>query len=161
MLTEKIKRDKTRVDIASLKPEDLSGEELTGGYILQIDRDDESSNIDGWYSGSSPTKFYSYHDPKAEDLEAVQREYLKTYLTSFEEDMESTDYYWKYKSYVDVPSWIDYFLVTEMGKHIDAYKLSFYMHKKKSTNGGKLHFGPLWDFNLGFGNFNFVKSLFS
>ena len=158
MLTEKIKRDKTRVDIASLKPEDLSGEELTGGYILQIDRDDESSNIDGWYSGSSPTKFYSYHDPKAEDLEAVQREYLKTYLTSFEEDMESTDYYWKYKSYVDVPSWIDYFLVTEMGKHIDAYKLSFYMHKKKSTNGGKLHFGPLWDFNLGFGNFNFVCS---
>jgi hypothetical protein len=129
MLTEKIKRDKNRVDIASLKPEDLSGEELTGGYILQIDRDDESSNIDGWYSGSSPTKFYSYHDPKAEDLEAVQREYLKTYLTSFEEDMESTDYYWKYKSYVDAPSWIDYFLVTEMGKHIDAYKLSFYMHK--------------------------------
>jgi len=158
MLTERIKRDKNRVDIASLKPEDLSGEELTGGYILQIDRDDESSNIDGWYSGSSPTKFYSYHDPKAEDLEAVQREYLKTYLTSFEEDMESTDYYWKYKSYVDVPSWIDYFLVTEMGKHIDAYKLSFYMHKKKSTNGGKLHFGPLWDFNLGFGNFNFVCS---
>lgn len=158
MLTERIKRDKNRVDIASLKPEDLSGEELTGGYILQIDRDDESSNIDGWYSGSSPTKFYSYHDPKAEDLEALQREYLKTYLTSFEEDMESTDYYWKYKSYVDVPSWIDYFLVTEMGKHIDAYKLSFYMHKKKSTNGGKLHFGPLWDFNLGFGNFNFVCS---
>ena len=158
MLTERIKRDKNRVDIASLKPEDLSGEELTGGYILQIDRDDESSNIDGWYSGSSPTKFYSYHDPKAEDLEAVQREYLKTYLTSFEEDMESTDYYWKYKSYVDAPSWIDYFLVTEMGKHIDAYKLSFYMHKKKSTNGGKLHFGPLWDFNLGFGNFNFVCS---
>jgi hypothetical protein len=158
MLTEKIKRDKNRVDIANLKPEDISGQELTGGYILQIDRDDESSNIDGWYSGSSPSKFYAYHDPKAEDLEEVQREYIKTYLTSFEGDMESTDYYWKYKSYVDAPSWIDYFLVSEMGKHIDAYKLSFYMHKKKSTNGGKLHFGPLWDFNLGFGNFNFVCS---
>ncbi|MFT4876454.1 MAG: hypothetical protein ACI8ZQ_000164, partial [Bacteroidia bacterium] len=89
MLTEKIKRDKNRVDIASLKPEDLSGEELTGGYILQIDRDDESSNIDGWYSGTSPTKFYSYHDPKAEEMQTVQREYIKTYLTSFEEDMSS------------------------------------------------------------------------
>ena len=158
MLTEKIKRDKNRVDIANLKSDDVSGEELTGGYLMQIDRDDPDSDIDGWYSGTSPTKFYSYHDPKAEEMQTVQREYIKTYLTSFEEDMSSAAYVSKYKDYVDAPSWVDYFLVTEVGKHIDAYKLSFYMHKKKSTNGGKLHFGPLWDFNLGFGNFDFVCS---
>jgi hypothetical protein len=158
MLTEKIKRDKNRVDIANLKSDDVSGEELTGGYLMQIDRDDPDSDIDGWYSGTSPTKFYSYHDPKAEEMQTVQREYIKTYLTSFEEDMSSAAYVSKYKDYVDAPSWVDYFLVTEVGKHIDAYKLSFYMHKKKSTNGGKLHFGPLWDFNLGFGNFDYVCS---
>jgi len=158
MLTEKIKRDKNRVDIANLKSDDVSGEELTGGYLMQINRDDPDSDIDGWYSGTSPTKFYSYHDPKAEEMQTVQREYIKTYLTSFEEDMSSAAYVSKYKDYVDAPSWVDYFLVTEVGKHIDAYKLSFYMHKKKSTNGGKLHFGPLWDFNLGFGNFDYVCS---
>jgi len=46
--------------------------------------------------------------------------------------------------------------VTEIGKHIDAYKLSFFMYKDKDSNGGKLHFGPIWDFNLGFGNFDFA-----
>ena len=158
MLTEKIKRDKNRVDIAKLKSDDVSGEELTGGYLVQIDRDDPDSDIDGWYNNTSPTKFYSYHDPKAEEMQTVQREYIKTYITNFEEDMGSVAYISKYKDYIDAPSWVDYFLVTEVGKHIDAYKLSFYMHKKKSTNGGKLHFGPLWDFNLGFGNFDYVCS---
>jgi len=158
VLTEKLKRDKNRVDIANLKVEDIAGEELTGGYLFQIDRDDNSTSIDGWKSNSSPEKFYAYHDPKPEDMAGVQREYLKTYITGFEEDMASAEYYWKYKTYVDVQSWVDYFLVSEIGKHIDAYKLSFYMHKKKSTNGGKIHFGPLWDFNLGFGNFNFACS---
>jgi hypothetical protein len=158
MLTEKIKRDKNRVDIANLKSDDVSGEELTGGYLVQIDRDDANSDIDGWYNNTSPTKFYSYHDPKAEEMQTVQREYIKTYITNFEEDMTSAAYVSKYKDYIDAPSWVDYFLVTEVGKHIDAYKLSFYMHKKKSTNGGKLHFGPLWDFNLGFGNFDYVCS---
>jgi len=158
MMTEKIKRDKNRVDLASLKEEDLSGEELTGGYIFQIDRDDANSNIDGWYSSTSPSKFYAYHDPKPDELATVQREYLKEYVSSFESDMKTSDFENKFQNYVDLTSWIDYFLVTEIGKHIDAYKLSFYMHKKKITNGGKIHFGPLWDFNLAFGNFDFACS---
>lgn len=158
IMTERIKRDKNRVDIANLKPEDIAGDELTGGYIVQIDRDDLSSNIDGWYNNTSPTKFYSYHDPKAEELEDVQREYIKSYITSFESSMSDAEYYWKFKNFVDVSSWVDYFLVTEIGKHIDAYKLSFYIHKVKNSDGGKLHFGPLWDFNLAFGNFDYACS---
>ncbi|MFT5802200.1 MAG: hypothetical protein ACI956_002011, partial [Nonlabens sp.] len=39
VFTERIKRDENRVDMANLKPEDISGDELTGGYLLQIDRD--------------------------------------------------------------------------------------------------------------------------
>jgi hypothetical protein len=158
IMTERIKRDKNRVNIANLKPEDISGDELTGGYIVQIDRDDLSSNIDGWYNTTSPTKFYAYHDPKAEELKDVQREYIKSYITSFESAMSGAEYYWKFKNFVDVSSWVDYFLVTEIGKHIDAYKLSFYMHKVKNSDGGKLHFGPLWDFNLAFGNFDYACS---
>lgn len=158
MLTEKIKRDKNRVDIANLKEADISGEELTGGYLIQIDRDDASTELDGWKSNSSPQKFYAFHDPDQDELQPAQREYIKTFISSFETTMASADYDKDYTDFVDRSSWINYFLATEIGKHIDAYKLSFYMHKKKSSNGGKLHFGPLWDFNLGFGNFDFVCS---
>ena len=158
MLTEKIKRDKNRVDIANLKEADISGEELTGGYLIQIDRDDESTELDGWKSNSSPQKFYAFHDPDQDELQPAQRDYIKTFISSFETTMASANYDKDYTNFVDRSSWINYFLATEIGKHIDAYTLSFYMHKKKSSNGGKLHFGPLWDFNLGFGNFDFVCS---
>lgn len=40
---EKIKIDKNRVNIATLKPNDNTGDELTGGYIISIDRDQEGS----------------------------------------------------------------------------------------------------------------------
>ena len=158
MFTEKLKRDKNRVDIAKLRPEDISGEELTGGYLFQIDRDDGSTELDGWQTNSSPRKFVAFHDPSYEELADVQRQYLEDYFTSFEETMSGSQYMTNYVNYIDESSWVDYFLVTEVAKHIDAFKLSFYMHKKKSSNGGKIHFGPLWDFNLGFGNFNFTCS---
>lgn len=155
LLTERIKRDANRVDIAKLKSEDISGDELTGGYILQIDRDDEGTEEDGWYSQYPDYKFYVYNYPDYDDIMPEQAEYIRNYMEAFEAAMDASDYQDSYRDFVNVSSWVDYFLVTEIGKHIDAYKLSFYMYKKKSTNGGKLYFGPLWDFNLGFGNFDF------
>jgi hypothetical protein len=158
ILTERIKRDKNRVDIANLKEDDIAGDELTGGYILQIDRDDESTTEDGWTSKYPEYKFFAYDDPDWDDLLPVQKNYIRRYMDSFESAMDGSNYLNQYNKYVDVESWVDYFLVTEIGKHIDAYKLSFFMHKKKDSNGGKIHFGPLWDFNLGFGNFDFACS---
>src|SRR5665811_1630254 len=49
VLMEKIKRDKNRVDIANLKLEDNAGDELTGGYIVKIDKTTGSGGR-GWYS---------------------------------------------------------------------------------------------------------------
>lgn len=151
LLTERIKRDENRLDIAKLKPEDIAGDELTGGYILQIDRD----NGEGWYSPYPDNKYYAYNYPSYNDIMPEQAEYIRNYMDAFEDAMDAADYQDTYRDFVNVSSWVDYFLVTEIAKHIDAYKLSFYMHKKKITNGGKLHFGPLWDFNLGYGNFDF------
>ena len=156
VLTERIKRDENRVDIANLKPEDIEGDELTGGYIVQIDRDDNSTNLDGWYSDYPDNKFFVFHVPNEDDIQPQQRAYIQGYFDEFESKMAAADYQSTYLGYLDIDSWIDYFLITEVGKHIDAYKLSFYMNKKKLSNGGKIHFGPLWDFNLAFGNFDFA-----
>lgn len=155
MMTERIKRDQNRVDIAKLNPEDITGDELTGGYILQIDRDDDTTDDDGWFSNFAPWKFYAYDDPDYDVLLPVQRNYIRSYINNFELAINNSNYESTYTNYVDIPSWVDYFLITEVGKHIDAYKLSFFMYKKKESNGGKLHFGPIWDFNLAFANFDF------
>lgn len=156
VLMEKIKRDKNRVDIATLKPEDTSGDELTGGYIFQMDRDDPSTGIDGWASSYPPNSFFAYKDPSKDELNALQRNYLRTYVTEFENLMAGTNYIDTYDQYIDVDSYVDYWISTEISKHIDAYRLSFFMQKHKDSNGGKIHFGPLWDFNLAYGNFDFA-----
>jgi hypothetical protein len=44
------------------------------------------------------------------------------------------------------------FLVNELTKNIDGYFLSYFLYKEKDSDGGLLHMGPLWDYNLAFGN---------
>ncbi|MEL7251223.1 MAG: CotH kinase family protein [Bacteroidota bacterium] len=154
VLMEKIKRDDNRVDIANLRPDDISGDELTGGYIFSIDRDDQGAES-GWYSPYTNDLFYRFSDPDFDELQEVQKDYLSTYVTSFEEAMNNSPSPEIYNEYVDVSSWIDYWIATEVFKHIDNYRLSFFMYKKKDSNGGKIHFGPLWDLNLGYGNFDY------
>lgn len=156
VLTEKIKRDQNRVDIATLNPEDIAGDELTGGYIFSLDRDDEGPGT-GWSSPFTNAVFFKFQDPNPEQLMPQQKDYLQDYINEFESAMSSPGYADFYENYIDVDSWIDYWITTEMYKHIDNFKFSFYMYKRKDSNGGKIHFGPQWDINLGYGNFDFAK----
>ena len=156
VLMEKIKQDDSRVDIAKLLPEDLEGDELTGGYIIEIDRDNPNLEEEGWYSSFPSYPFYTYHDPGRDELMPEQKTYIRDWISDFELAMNSPSYESTYQNYLDIESFIDYFLVNELTKHIDAFKLSFYMYKQKDSDGGKLHMGPIWDFNLGYGNFDFA-----
>jgi hypothetical protein len=153
VLTEFLKRDKNRVDIAKLTTEDIEGDELTGGYLLSIDRNEGEES--GWSSPFTNAVFYRYKDPKRDELLPVQKDYIKNYITDFERDILDDNSIEMIENYIDVDSWVDYWIATEICKHIDGFKFSFYMYKKKDSNGGKIHFGPLWDLNLAFGNFDF------
>ena len=50
ILTEKIKRDKNRVDISDMDVNDNEGNALTGGYIFKIDKETGSNSGSGWVS---------------------------------------------------------------------------------------------------------------
>jgi hypothetical protein len=159
MLFEKIKRDKNRVNIAKLEPADTSGDDITGGYIVKIDKLDGSGN-DGWYSAYPPHAgawqkiYYQYHYPKPEDITAGQKAYIQHYIAAIESVFASTQYRDTvngYPKYVDVSSMVDYFLINEMTKNVDSFRLSFYMYKDVNSKNSKLFFGPVWDYNSGFG----------
>jgi hypothetical protein len=42
--------------------------------------------------------------------------------------------------------------MSEISKNVDAYRLSAYMYKDKDSEDGRLTMGPIWDYNLAFGN---------
>ena len=162
VFVEKIKIDKNRVDIAKLKPEENSGDQLTGGYIISIDRDNPGS----WNSpflgrtGSVDVPF-TYVDPDYEDLTTTQQQYIRDYITDFEYALHGTDFKdpeLGYRPYIDVISFIDYFIITELSRDLDGYRVSVYFHKDKDSKGGKLVMSPFWDYNLCFGNGNFMQA---
>lgn len=162
LVVEKIKIDKNRVDIAKLKPEDTSGDQLTGGYIISIDRDQPGS----WNSpimgrtGSVDIPF-SYVDPKYDELQPIQREYIRKYIIEFEYALLGDNFKdpeTGYRKYIDVESFVDYFIITELSRDLDGYRVSVYFHKDKDSKGGKLTMGPFWDYNICFGNANFMQA---
>lgn len=162
LVVEKIKIDKRRVDLAKLKPDDLSGDQLTGGYIIRIDRDRPGS----WNSpimgrtGSVDIPF-SYLDPKYDELAPAQRYYIRNHITEFEYVLKGENFkdpQSGYRAYIDVESFVDFFILTELSRDLDGYRVSVYFHKDKDSKGGKITMGPFWDFNICFGNADFMQA---
>ena len=156
ILMEKIKRDKNRVDIANLKPEDIAGDELTGGYVIKIDK-----GTPDWYSqfdivNNPGNKLsYQYVSPNRDNIQPAQENYIQGFMNDFENSMFNLSSPYKgkyYYQYMDLKSFADHFIISEITRNVDAYRLSTYMHKDKDSNGGLLKAGPIWDYNLGFGN---------
>lgn len=165
ILLEKIKRDRNRVNIRSMLPTYISGDELTGGYILKIDKY-EGSQVGGWnstfppYPGAWQRIYYQYHYPDPSEIVPEQQTYIQGYIFLFESLMNSTLYRDPFAGYYDlinVSSFIDFFLVSELGKNVDSYRLSTFMYKDRDSEGGQLTMGPLWDFNLAFGNADYYE----
>jgi len=161
ILIEKVRRDKNRVSIAKLTQNDISGDDLTGGYIVKIDKGDFDEF--GWaspYTHNGKTINFLWHYPKPENILPVQKNYIRNYITTFENALNSSfwnDPFLGYYRYVNMESAVDYFLVNELSKNIDAYRISTFLHKDKDSKGGKLTFGPMWDYDLTFGNANYYS----
>ncbi len=152
ILMEKIKRDDDRVDIAKLDFDDNAGDSLTGGYIVQVDRFELGN---GWFSPFDPNHFFVYQNPNSDNLTNEQEDYIQNYITNFEQVLASGNFDnpdLGYTNWIDVGSFIDHMLVVELSRDVDAYRLSSFLFKDKDSKGGLLNAGPLWDFNLGFGN---------
>lgn len=156
VLTEKIKTDNNRLNISKLKPDEITGDDLTGGYIIKIDKSTGSS-CSGWWTEISDT--YIQHEyPDCYDMVPEQKKYIENYVNDFEKALFSeyfADSVQGYRQRLDLKSTFDYFFVNEVSKNVDAYRLSTFMYKDKDSKGGKLTFGPVWDYNLAFGNVNF------
>jgi hypothetical protein len=164
VFSEKIKRDKDRVDIAKLNPDQNTGDELTGGYIVKVDKQTGSGGA-GWTSSYPPsvnpngqTIYFQYEYPKADEITAQQRNYIQDYVYDFETALKSAtfaDTITGYRKYAVESTFFDYFLVNELSKNVDGYRLSTFLHKERDSKGGKLRMGPVWDYDIAWHNANY------
>lgn len=172
VLQEKVKRDKNRVNIKKLEATDITGDALTGGYIMKIDRIDPG---DQYFNSIFPSVYpktpsqaspisYIHVYPTAANILPIQQEYIKNYITQFETTFSKTTYsdpFVGYYDYVDMNALVDYYLINEFVKTVDAYRLSAYMYKDRDSEGGKLVFGPIWDYDISFGLADYANAWLS
>lgn len=163
VLMEKIKRDDNRVAISNLKVEDVSGDQLTGGYILKIDKS-TGSNIGSFKSKYPNTgqnfSTYFYDSPKT--INTSQKKYISEYIGKFEDAVASADFKDSekgYRKFIDVPSFIKIFILNEVSRNIDGYRISSFLYKDRDSKGGKLFAGPPWDYDISYGNANYCQGL--
>ncbi len=168
VLMENIKRGNGRVDIAKLDNDDLAGDSLTGGYICKFDWGPGLQ----WNSNYPPDPVnvdnniveILMHYPKDGDIMPQQFQYIKNYVDSFETALYSTysaDLNIGWRKYGEEYSFIDFLLLNELSKNVDGYRLSSFFYKKKDSDGGKLHMGPVWDFNLAWHNADYCNNQFT
>jgi len=148
---EKIKRGKDRVNVDNLEPEHIREPEVSGGYMLKIDRTDPGESGFG-AAGVS----INYVDPKYAEIitssRTAQRNYISSYINQFGTALNGANYRDPvngYAKFVDVPAWIDHHLLNVLLFNVDALRLSAYFYKER---GGKLGFGPIWDFDRAIGS---------
>jgi len=160
---EKIKRSEGRIDIAKLKETDLTGDDITGGYIFKTDKN-TGTNLGSWrskypnYFATNNYTTYLYESPKT--ITSQQRTYLKNYVDNAENTLQSENYRDKtngYRKYIDTKSFIQLFLLNELSKNVDGYRISTYFYKDKDSKGGKIKAGPPWDYDITYGNANYCS----
>jgi len=153
VLQEKLKADDSRIDINKIKETQLTLPKLTGGYITKTDKI-EGSDTAAWsmdnYLGYQSN--FVHEHPKPTTVQPEQNEYIKGQFESLQEkvtapsDSSITN---GYPSVIDIPSFVDFMLLNEFASNADAYEFSTFFHKDRN---GKLRAGPIWDFNLTYGN---------
>jgi hypothetical protein len=147
---EKPERGKHRIDVEKQAKHETDPKLITGGYIFKFDKPQAASHE--WKFGSyrSIDLFSAY--PKKDNLSAEQRIYISSFWDSlFASALDSKllDPQQGYRNFIDVESYIDFTILNELSRNSDGFRFSTFMHKPR---GGKLKYGPLWDFDLSFGN---------
>jgi hypothetical protein len=160
LCTEKIKRDKNRVAISELLPTDNAGDSLSGGYIIKLDyHNDANSWVSSFRPLGHPDKsvYYVYYYPQPDEITTPQKTYIKKFLFDLETALYS-ERFWDptvgYRNYIDVASFIDYFIVSEVSRNVDGYKKSRFFYKDRDSKGGLLCAGPVWDLDWAWKNIN-------
>ncbi|MDR2682645.1 MAG: CotH kinase family protein, partial [Dysgonamonadaceae bacterium] len=140
---------KNRVDIKEMKATDISGNNLTGGYLVEIDA---YANTEKEWFTSGRGNPVTIKSPDDDVITNEQRAYIKNHFNTLESSIFASNYTHPtagFRKYMDTETFLKHFIVGELSGNTDTY-WSVYMYKQRGDD--KFYFGPVWDFDLAFEN---------
>lgn len=153
-LTEQVKVSEERFDIDLVSSSDNSGEALTGGYFLELDFHFDEPYRFKTDGQKLPIMFKDPEKPTAE-----QYAYVRDFFNNAERVLYSDNFKNQeegYRKYIDIESFIDYYIVQELAKNVDGnMRGSCYLALRRN---GKIEQPLVWDFDLAFGNADYITT---
>ncbi len=153
VLMENIKIGPERVDITKLSAGDIAEPEVTGGYLFNVDETDDDEygfrTNSGFPNVGNPAVNLNIIRPKLDDLAPEQQTWFVDYINEFDDVLFGPDFADPdvgYRSYIDVPSWIDAHILKVLSKEPDQFRFSHYYSLDR---GGLIRNDPVWDFDRG------------
>ena len=152
LIGQKVEESKNRVNVGDK------------GYLIEIDQtnrideDDVYFTTDGW--SKFPSNLFNIKEPSLE-LNSSEYNLIKNHIIDFEEALfgdNFTDADLGYRAFIDLDSFIDWYLINEICKNQDAatYSSIYFNY----IPGEKMKMGPLWDFDLAYGNVDYSNATY-
>ena len=164
LLAEVVSKGSNRLNLDDPGEE---GDELTGGYLLEVDRNDghcyRSRYRPVCSDGSVITTtyvYYQYKSPDYEDLTSLQSDYIQHCINEMEGALAARhfrDPVTGESLLIDEMSFIDYQLAMEIGHNVDGYRLSCKFFKRRESSGDPRFKLAIWDMNLAYGNADYYE----
>lgn len=147
-LTETIRVDKDRVDIVEQADLATAPDEITGGWLVEIDNYEDDPHITLYEKDAEHSKItFTYKTP--EELSDPQKAYLTDQMTAINDAVyrpDLNDNAWE--EYVDTDILARYYITQEVVDDFESFHGSCYLYKNRGD--GKWMFGPVWDFGNAF-----------
>lgn len=150
VLTEKVGVGKERINVLE------ETFDVNSGYLIELDArasEEGIQNEDYFTLNEGAVNTYALKSPeKGDDYYSVDKLY---YIQDYMQDALNAVKNDNYEDYIDIDSFVDWYIVNEVFQSVDAGYSSVYFNKDKD---GKLKIGPLWDLDLSAGNPGHLES---
>lgn len=153
---EKIEVAPQRVAITPMTVTDLGLPPLSGGYLIEADYPEYIAPDDRYFRTAEGIHFV-LQSPSGGSVKREQLDYISQYTQMVETAILSGNSHpaYGYPAMIDLDSVVDWYLVQELTKNVDApFGSSVYLQKDRNA---RLRMGPLWDFDLSVGNADFAR----
>jgi len=146
-IAQKVEEDDDRVSLGDT------------GYLLEIDQLERLDSDDVYFRTNQFLINIKEPDLNWGDEQA---DYIDSYVNEFETTLYGNDFADPtdgYAKYIDIDSFIDWYLISEITKNVDSQFFSSIFFTL--IPGEKIKMGPLWDFDLSFGNVDYADTEFT
>ena len=129
------------------------------GYLLELDQLDRIDPDDVYFESTVTEKFIINIKEPELNYGSEEFRYIENLIAEFEGALFGANFQDEntgYKKYINLESFIDWYLISEITKNVDSrWYSSIYLNVMP---GEKIKMGPLWDFDLAFGNTDYADT---